>query len=283
MMVPGEVRFLVPADSPGQLSHFLGDRFFLRLLSPRRFSRVLTQPFASSQSALSLHTFESMETLLAGIRRRLDRMRRRRKVGRAYDMALEIAHVLPPMTDVLDVGCGNGFIAHHLAAILRSRVVGLDVGSGTVAPIDYVPYDGRQFPLRDQSFGAVLLCYVLHHARDARVVLNEVARVLQERGLVIIYEDIPGDWWDRAVCWIHNLEWHRRTGPCTFRLGGDWCAVFKSEGFEVVGERQLSRWRNLFHPVSRRFFVLRPDDAHGIACPRNETSAAVDTEAYLAA
>lgn len=225
-----------------------------------------------------------MGPLLTGIRRRFERMRRRRKIGRAYDMALEIARALPAGATVLDVGCGNGFIAHHLVGLLRSRVVGLDVGQATIAPIDYLPYDGRHFPLQDQTFDAVLLCYVLHHAQDARVVLNEVARVLQEKGLAIIYEDIPYDWWDRLVCWIHNVQWHKRTGPCTFRLGDDWRRVFTQAGFEIVRERQLSRWRNLFHPVSRKFFVLRLNGAEAMVTRRNELSAIISEEkAYLAA
>ncbi|HEX5966447.1 MAG TPA: hypothetical protein VFY51_10975, partial [Pyrinomonadaceae bacterium] len=70
-------------------------------------------------------------------------MRRRRKVGRAYDMALEVARTLPPRANVLDVGCGNGFIAHHLTGLLGSTVVGLDVGAGPSARINYLPYDGR--------------------------------------------------------------------------------------------------------------------------------------------
>ena len=54
-------------------------------------------------------------------------MRRRRKVGRAYDMALEVARTLPLRANVLDVGCGNGFIAHYLSGMLGTSVVGLDV------------------------------------------------------------------------------------------------------------------------------------------------------------
>ena len=50
------------------------------------------------------------------------RERRRRKVGRAYDMALEIARAIPCGSEVLDVGCGNGFIAHHLSALLGKSV-----------------------------------------------------------------------------------------------------------------------------------------------------------------
>jgi SAM-dependent methyltransferase len=99
---------------------------------------------------------------------------------------------------------------------------------------------------------------VLHHAQDARLVLNEVARVLREGGLAIIYEDIPSMWWDRAVCWTHDRQWRGRTGPCTFQGEQGWRKTFSLAGFEIVSERSLSRWRNLAHPVSRRFFVLKP-------------------------
>ena len=211
-----------------------------------------------------------MRTVLTGLQRRIERMRRRRKVGRAYDMALEIARVLPVGASVLDVGCGNGFIAHHLSSILKSRIVGLDVCGGPVANIDYLPYDGRHFPVQDATFEAVLLCYVLHHAQDASLVLNEVIRVLKQRGIAIIYEDMPDRWPDRAACWLHNQQWAKRTGACTFRSGTEWRQLFLSLGFEVVFERELSRWRNLAHPVSRRFFVLKIDGRDNIAHQKSD-------------
>src|ERR1700752_5030663 len=62
----------------------------------------------------------------SGIRRRWLRERRRRKVARAYDMALEIARVIPHGSQVLDVGCGTGFIAHHLSAMMGTAVIGID-------------------------------------------------------------------------------------------------------------------------------------------------------------
>ena len=198
-----------------------------------------------------------MKSLRTFITRRFQRMRRRRKVGRAYDMALEVARALPPRANVLDVGCGNGFIAHHLSGMLGTNVVGLDVGDSTAARINYLPYDGRHFPLKDQSFDAVLLCYVLHHAQDAILVLNEVSRVLRDGGVAIIYEDIPSLWWDRMVCWTHDRQWRDRTGPCTFRIAQGWRKTFSLAGFEIVTERALSRWRNLAHPVARRFYVIR--------------------------
>ena len=203
---------------------------------------------------------EVSATLLRGIKRRWVRERRRRRVARAYDMALEIARVIPRRSKVLDVGCGNGFIAHHLSAMLGKGVIGIDVTQTTEAPIDYRHYDGRQFPVKANSFDAVLLCYVLHHTQNIDLILKEIRRVLRNGGVVIIYEDTPATWWDEAVCWVHNRHWQNRTGPCTFRDASKWQTVFNSFGFEIVSVRSLSRWRNVTHPVQRRLFLLRRDD-----------------------
>jgi SAM-dependent methyltransferase len=172
-------------------------------------------------------------------------------------MALEIARVVPKGSTVLDVGCGNGFIAHHLSGILNSTVVGLDVDRSSKSHITYLTYDGRHFPVADQTFDAVLLCYVLHHAQDARLVLDEVRRVLKDGGVTVVYEDNPSGLFDRAVCWTHNVQWKSRTGPCTFQLESEWRKLFRLAGFTIITQRELSRWRNIAHPVARNFFVLQ--------------------------
>src|SRR5687767_2516131 len=82
------------------------------------------------------------EGLAGGLQRRWRRERRRRHVGRSYDMALEVARVLPRGSRVLDVGCGSGFIAHHLAGVLGARVKGIDVRRSADAPIEYEAFDG---------------------------------------------------------------------------------------------------------------------------------------------
>ncbi len=199
----------------------------------------------------------ALEGALWGAQRRWRRERRRRQVGRSYDMALELARLLPPRSRVLDVGCGSGFIAHHLSALLGVGVKGVDVRRGVEAPIDYAAFDGAHFPAEDESFDAVLLCYVLHHAQDQPAFLAEVRRVLRRGGLVAVYEDIPEAAWDAAACRAHDRAWRARTGPCTFRLPEGWRAVFESAGFEVVSERGLSRFRNLTHPVRRRLYLLK--------------------------
>ena len=206
------------------------------------------------------HPFPEVERglrVFAGLQRRLRRERRRRKVGRAYDMALEIARHIPNAYEILDVGCGNGFIAHHLAGLLGSYVLGIDVEGKPEAPINFRSYDRKHFPASDRSFEAVLFCYVLHHAQDLDSILSEVKRVLRDDGLVVVYEDLPATWWDRFVCGIHNRQWQGRTGKCRFRNEDEWRKTFQTAGFEIVQQRALSRWRNLAHPVRREFFLLR--------------------------
>lgn len=191
-----------------------------------------------------------------GTKRRWLRERRRRKVGRAYDMALEMARVIPRGSEVLDVGCGNGYITHHLSAMMGASVIGIDVADATEAAIDYRRYDGLRFPVAGNSFDAVVLAYVLHHAQDTKAMLEEMRRVLRPGGLAVIYEDIPKTLWDRFICWTHDCKWRKRTGACTFRGESEWRSVFEEAGFKVIQSRQLARLRNLTHPVCRRFFLL---------------------------
>ena len=171
-------------------------------------------------------------------------------------MAWEIARVIPRGSEVLDVGCGNGYIAHHLSALLGRAVTGIDVADNAEAPIDYRQFDGREFPAANASSDAIVLAYVLHHAQDIHSMLEEMKRVLRPGGVVIIYEDIPATAWDRFICWTHDLKWRRRTGACTFRNEDEWRELFTQFDFYVINERRLSRGRNLTHPVARQFLEL---------------------------
>src|SRR3982750_4711300 len=99
-----------------------------------------------------------MNSLTSVVKRRTRRMQRRRKVGRAFDMALEMSRLLPRYAQILDVGCGNGFLGPPPHALLNARVLGLDLGESTTSSIEYLSYDGRHFPVNDHEFDAVLLC-----------------------------------------------------------------------------------------------------------------------------
>jgi ubiquinone/menaquinone biosynthesis C-methylase UbiE len=179
----------------------------------------------------------------------------------AYDMAKEIVPYVPGARRVLDVGCGSGYIAHHLSAMLGAPVIGTDVAADVEAPIRYRRFDGRALPFADGTFDVVLFCYVLHHARDAGALLAEARRVLKPDGRLVIYEDTPRAAIDRLLCRHHERQWLSRTGPCTFRRDGAWRELFTALGLFVRVARSLSRLRDLTYPVARSLYVLAPQPA----------------------
>lgn len=172
-------------------------------------------------------------------------------------MAKEIAAWLPDGTRALDVGCGGGFIAHHLGALLGERVQGIDVGPTPEARIPYCRFDGAALPFASGTYDAVLFCYVLHHAADAPRLLEEAARVLTPSGRLVIYEDTPRTWLDRLLCLRHERQWLPRTGRCTFRRDGDWRQLFATLGLSICHARSLSRLRDPAYPVARSLYVLQ--------------------------
>jgi SAM-dependent methyltransferase len=180
---------------------------------------------------------------------------RYRGIARAFDAARTIADVVPSGASVLDVGCGTGFIAHHLCAMNR-RVTGVDLADATEAPIPYVRFDGRQFPFDDAMFDAVLFSFVLHHSQNIAGLLAEARRVLHANGRIVVYEDIPESWHDRVLCSWHDYKWRARTGPCTFLRVDSWIDLFQALGLRVAKRWSLSRSRNPVHPVLGAAFVL---------------------------
>jgi SAM-dependent methyltransferase len=88
---------------------------------------------------------------------------------------------------LLDVGCGDGANALRVAAAVGAgRVVGVDVHRRETTHIETHVYDGLHLPFDDQSFEAVSIVDVLHHASDPRQVLREALRVA---GRVVVVKD----------------------------------------------------------------------------------------------
>ena len=172
-------------------------------------------------------------------------------------MAKEIATYVPHGARVLDVGCGSGYIAHHLGAFLGGPVQGTDVGVAVEATIAYSRFDGGALPFDTGTFDVVLFCYVLHHAADARRLLADAARVLTLGGRLVIYEDTPRAWIDRWLCYRHERSWISRTGPCAFRRDSAWRELFETLGLDVTHARSLSRLRDPAYPVARSLYVLQ--------------------------
>jgi SAM-dependent methyltransferase len=97
---------------------------------------------------------------------------------RARVLSQHLANLIPKDSRVLDVGCGDGLIPHLLME-MRSDLSfqGIDVliRPGTKIPVEV--FDGQHIPHENDSFDAVMLIDVLHHAENPLKLLEEVFRV----------------------------------------------------------------------------------------------------------
>ena len=104
---------------------------------------------------------------------------------------------------VLDLGCGGGFMAEALAQ-RGAGVTGVDPAEKAIAAaiaharaqglsIRYITAGGEHLPIADASMDAVVCVDVLEHVDDIDQVLNEIHRVLKPGGL-FCFDTINRNW-----------------------------------------------------------------------------------------
>jgi SAM-dependent methyltransferase len=115
--------------------------------------------------------------------------------GRLSQFARAVADLAPPGGELLDLGCGSGELAQHLAAS-GYRVTGADIAPTMLRQAELA--DVRRavrwvrlepcwqaLPLADGSLDAVVSASVLEYVPDPGAVLAECARVLRPGGVLI--------------------------------------------------------------------------------------------------
>lgn len=110
--------------------------------------------------------------------------------------------------EVLDLGCGGGFMAEPLAR-RGARVTGVDPSVASLEAarkhaqaqgldIDYREGIGEAIPLEDRSIDRVVCMDVLEHVQDLKKVLAEVRRVLRPHGL-FFFDTVNRNWLSRLL------------------------------------------------------------------------------------
>jgi ubiquinone/menaquinone biosynthesis C-methylase UbiE len=169
-------------------------------------------------------------------------------------------------TTVLDVGCGEGYVAAELGA--RGAAVELvdivDVRrtrDQAFGPQPFRLFDGLNLPFPDASFDVVMLNFVLHHVPDDRKahLLKEAARVSRDK--VFILEDTPRNVFDRLMNRRHGRRYRDKIGshaPFGFLTRREWEWLFKGLGFLLRETRILGRFcRAPWQPFARSAFLLQ--------------------------
>lgn len=158
--------------------------------------------------------------------------------GRLRIKEQRIASLLPPDASVVDIGCGNGGLAHAL----KQR--GFSVTPVDVKQISFfedvapVIYDGKRLPFADRSFGTALLITVLHHTPDPDAILREAGRVAPR---IIVMEDIFRNAFQKYLTFftdsLVNMEF--RGHPHTNRNEAGWQDTFARLGMRVTHRAQF--------------------------------------------
>lgn len=176
-----------------------------------------------------------------------------------HTVSLVVPH-LPPGASVVDVGCGEGWVAEEL---LRRGVGELalvdvvDVRRTRALPFSF--YDGVNLPFPDGRFDVAMLNFVLHHVPNDRKValLREALRVARQT--VFILEDTPATSLDRFVSRRHGESYRRKIAshaPFGFLSRNEWAWLFRGMGVEAEC-RPLGRFcRSVLQPFARSSFVL---------------------------
>jgi SAM-dependent methyltransferase len=153
-----------------------------------------------------------------------------RLTGRLAELAGVVGDRVIPGGEVLDLGCGSGEIARHLAA-MGYRVTGCDIAPAMVRQA--VEADVRHavlwiqlepcwqaLPFADGSLDAVVGASVLEYVPDPGAVLAECARVLRPGGILMC--TVPNV--AHPVRW---LEWPLRLAART-PLTAAWAALARA-------------------------------------------------------
>jgi SAM-dependent methyltransferase len=103
--------------------------------------------------------------------------------------------------NVLDVGCGTGYLAQYLDEMFAAKLTGVDVKDFSVAPIDFHQFDGVSIPFPNGAFDHIVLSFVLHHSYDPMTLIQECHRVA--RRSIIVFEDLPDSRFGRLLVSLH--------------------------------------------------------------------------------
>ena len=149
------------------------------------------------------------------------------------------------LTDnVLDVGCGAGWLARRLARLVpEGRVVGMDISDEMVrrarrASLEYenllyVAGEVGEIPWEVNFFSHAISVESAYYWPDPAAGLREIFRVLQDGGaawvLINYYRDNP-----------HCHQWTKHYAVATHLLSGEeWAGHFRNVGFVNVAHSRV--------------------------------------------
>ncbi len=122
---------------------------------------------------------------------------RRLEKNRREAIERTVISFVPENAIGLDVGCGNGHIAHHITQKKKVTIIGVDGNPDLleqarkrIANFSTIMADARSIPLEEKVDFIYCGC-ILSHVTDPEKIIQEFRRLIKESSVVII--QIPND------------------------------------------------------------------------------------------
>ncbi len=144
--------------------------------------------------------------------------------------------LIPTGTHVLDVGCGNGLLAHLIVKNHSGvEIEGVDVLVRDKTYITVEPFDGSHIPHSDGSFDFVMFVDVLHHTEDPMVLLREARRVA--RTAIVIKDHLREGLFAartlRLMDWVGNAHYGVAL-PYNYWSRRQWSTAFEALNLKPI-------------------------------------------------
>lgn len=151
---------------------------------------------------------------------------------------------------VLDFGCGDLSLSKSLKVVSPSlQITGVDVADfqNNQTNIEFIKYDGKKLPFRDNSFDTAISFYVFHHCEDAIASFKECLRVAKR---IIVVEsvyrhplEVP---FMRLMDWIYNrFKSESVSLNYQFLSCRDWIEIFTKNKLRVISSKKT---KQIFFP-----------------------------------
>ena len=173
---------------------------------------------------------------------------------RRLDKIVEIVSQLDP-GEVLDLGCGSGWLAHRLRERVHGSLVGVDLLTD-VRPRGWYYVVGdltRGLPFRDATFDCVIAGEVIEHVPDPDRTLGEIHRVLSPGGTLVVSTPNMVSWANRVLVPLGIQPLGTETSS-SVALGRRWRLL--GQGNQVQGHLKVFTHRALAEILERYGFAV---------------------------
>ena len=153
--------------------------------------------------------------------------------------------------NLLDIGCGTGYLINMLSKDYEAKYVGLDLSpemikqasSKNINNVQFLEGRSDQIPFEDNIFDVVTCSQSFHHYPDTDKAMQEARRVLKPGGLYILSDTGTGPFKMLGAKIDGFIYRHfSNTGDCNISYLEKTVKDMEKNGFEIVKAEKVTKF-----------------------------------------